>query len=214
MFLSNLKELRSDMQSKEKAVTVFRFKYKQKEYFVAVCLLTDEDRKKQVADFALVRLCFMRADNIEMYLDCYANSKDITAGITQLRYFLDVEYQEDGFEWLNSFLSYLGKHIPTKVCDNHDENEKAAVLHTICRHEKRNPARIYRHHMFRNGKENGKQKHRTEYNGQLAAFRFPNLYPKFKTDTEISFAFTENPIEEKSETEILDNFERNESKRK
>lgn len=46
MFLSNLKELRSDMRSKEKAVTVFRFKYKQQEYFVAVCLLTDEDRKK------------------------------------------------------------------------------------------------------------------------------------------------------------------------
>ena len=67
--------------------------------------------------------------------------------------------------------------------------------------------------MFYNGKENGKQKHRTEYNGQLASIRFPKLYPKFKNDKTISFAFTENEKDDKSEEEILENFERNERRR-
>lgn len=213
MPLSRLKELRADMISKEKAVIVFRFNYRQLEYFVAICLLTDEDRNKKEAEYALVRLCFMHAENINDYLDCYANSKKITAGMTELRTFLGVEYQEDGIAWINGFLDYFGQHIPVNIPVMQDEEEHNAILHTICRHENRNPNRIYRSYMFRNGEENGKQKHRTEYNGQLASIRFPNIYPKFQEDKTISFAFTEDEFAEKTEEEILRNFEIRENKR-
>lgn len=62
-------------------------------------------------------------------------------------------------------------------------------------------------------KKNIMQKHRTEYNGQLASARFLTLYPRFKQDRTISFAFTDDPVLEKSEDEILRNFERNERNR-
>lgn len=209
MPLENLKNLRKDMIANEKAVIVFRFTYRQIAYFVAVCLLTEEDRKKKKAEYALVRLCFMKADNINEFLDCYANSVKITAGLTELRNFLEVEYQEDGIAWINGFLDYFGMNIPV-VVPIPGAAEREAIISTICRHENRDPNRIYRNYIFRNGIENGKQKHRTEYNGQLASIRFPALYPKFKNDKTISFAFTDEAEAEKSEEEILWNFEQNE----
>lgn len=212
MSLENLKVLRNDMIDNEKAVIVFRFIYKQIAYIIAVCLLTEEDRKKKEAEYALVRLCFMKADNINDFLDCYANSVKITAGMTELRNFLGVEYQENGVAWINGFLEFLGKNIPT-VVPTPNEFEQKAIISTVCRHENRDPNRIYRNYMFRNGKENGKQKHRTEYNGQLASMRFPMLYPRFRNDKTISFAFTDNIETEKSEEEILLNFEQNERRK-
>lgn len=212
MLLENLKVLRNDMIANEKVVIVFRITYKQIVYFVAACLLTDEDRKKKEAEYALVRLCFMKADSINDFLDCYANSVKITAGLTELRNFLGVEYQENGIVWINGFLDYLGKNIPT-VVPIPNVAEQEAIISTICRHENRDPNRIYRSYMFRNGKENGKQKHRTEYNGQLASIRFPILYPRFRNDKTISFAFTEDIEAEKSEEEILRKFEQNERRK-
>lgn len=213
MPLRKLRALRDDMVAKEKAVVVFRFTYKAVDYFVAVCLLTDDDRKKDDAKYALVRLCFVHADGINNYLDCYANSKSITAGMTELRSFLGVEYQKDGIGWIEDFLSRLEGTITREVPRTQDTKEYEVILHTICRHEKRNPNRIYRNYVFRNGMSHGKQKHRTEYNAQLAAVRFPSLYKMFKEDKTISFAFSEDAATEKSEEEILSNFEKNESKR-
>ncbi len=213
MVLSNFKELRKDMIENEKAVIVFHFNYKQMDYFVAVCLLTEDDRKKKETEYALVRLCFMRTNDLNCYLDCYANSKSITAGMTELRRFLGVEYQEDGIAWINGFLAYFGQYIPRNVPVQNEE-EEATTLYTVCRHENRNPNRIYRYYMFRNGKEKGQQKHRTEYNAQLASVRFPKLYSEFKEDKTISFAFTENVADEKSEEEVLSNFEAKENSRK
>lgn len=212
MPLSNLRTLREDMCENEKAVVVFRFHYKESEYFVAVCLLTDEDHKKQEAKYALVRLCFIRGNDLDQYLDCYANSKGYSAGMTELRRFLGVEYQPDGIGWIQGFAQFFGKFIPDHIpkMNNHEQN---IALYTICRYEGRDPNRIYRSYIFRNGKQNGRQKHRTEYNGQLASARFFALYPMFQQDRTISFAFTDDPTLEKSEDEILRNFERNERNR-
>lgn len=212
MVFDNLKLLKNEMLINEIAVTVFRFQYKKLDYFVSVCLLTDEDRKRKEAEYALVRLCFMREKNLDDYLDCYANSVKITAGMTELRKFLGVEYQLNGRAWLETFCEYLGQFIPTKI-QLANAFEQQVIVRTICIHENRDPNRTFRSYMFRNGKENGVQKHRTAYNGQLAAFRFPQLYPRFKNDKAISFAFTAKPNLEKTEDEVLANFELNERKR-
>lgn len=213
MPLSNLKLLREKMRENEKAVVVFRFNYKGLNYFIAVCLLTDEDRKKQEAKYALVRLCFIRQNDLNQYLDCYANTKCFSAGMTELRNFLGVEFQQDGIGWIQGFARYFGEFIPDNIT-NMNNQEQHVALQTICRHEGRDPNRIYRSYIFRNGKQNEQQKHRTEYNAQLASARFFILYPMFKQDRTISFAFTDDPLLEKSEDEILLYFERNEHNRK
>jgi hypothetical protein len=67
---------------------------------------------------------------------------------------------------------------------------------------------------MRHSKNNkGKTKCRTEYNSQLAAFRFPYLYELYKNDIHVSFAFTDNPNQEVDETVALNNFIQLENKR-
>lgn len=57
-------------------------------------------------------------------------------------------------------------------------------------------------------------KTRTLQGMQDKLFRFPKIYAKkeFKDDKTISFAFTADPNLEKSEEEVLKNFELNERK--
>ncbi len=208
MKLRNLKLLKSDMVKKEKAVVVFRFKYKKINYFVAVSLLTEEERIRENLKFALVKLTFMHVDNIDVFLDCYANSVCIMENLTELRNFFGVEYQDNIRKWIDGFLEYFGNFIPKSVPN---KNEEKIALITICRNEGRDPNRIYRYYIFRNGRDNnGKQKYRTEYNAQLASFKYPKLFPKFKSDKTISFAFQVDESKEKTEEDILRDFvERN-----
>ncbi len=209
MPLSNLRALRDDMRKVEKAVVVFRLTYKSRNYFVAVCLLTEEEQSKASNKYALVRLRFMRVSNLDDYLDCYANSRKLMDHYGKIRQYFGVEPQADINCWIDSFFDYLGKRIPTNVPVKQDKEEHNAVIITICHHENRDPNRIYRSHIFRNGKINGKQKYRTEYNAQLAMVRFPKLYKVFKDDKMVSFAFTDDINKEKTEEEILENFRKN-----
>lgn len=136
------------MRKNEKAVIVFQSQYKKSGYFVAVCLLTDEDRKKKEAEYSLVRLCFIRKDDLNQYLDCYANSNGFSAGLTERRNFLGVEYQPNGIGWIQGFAQYFGGLIPDHI-PQMNSCEKRIALHTICRHEGRDPNRIYRSYIFR-----------------------------------------------------------------
>ena len=177
MPLRNLRPLRDEMRNDEQAVIVIRFAYRQTPYFLAICLLTDDDRKNPDRRYDLVRLCFMHEDNLSNYLDCYANSNSISAGLTELRHFLGVEFQEDGIGWARGFLQYLGTQIPRNIPIMDDASNQASLV-TICRHEGRDPNRTYRWSMIRHLKEDsGKQKHRTEYNGQLVSSKFPVKKP-------------------------------------
>ena len=103
------------MIKKEKGVIIFSFNYKNINYYIAVCLLTEEDKRKKEAKYALVKLSFIHQNEIDNYLDCYANSREIKVEMTKLRKFLGVKYQKDGIGWLNGFYNYLGKKIPTKI---------------------------------------------------------------------------------------------------
>ena len=62
--LSNLRLLRDDMVTNDNAVSIFLFKYRSNSYYCAVCLLTDKDRGKAELRYALVRLCFIRTDDL------------------------------------------------------------------------------------------------------------------------------------------------------
>ena len=157
--------------------------------------------------------CFMLESDLNVFLDCYANTNGISSSITELRHFLNVEYQPDGRNWIQGFLRYLGQRIPSQIPPMDKDTDKAAII-TVCRHEGRDPNRIYRWSIIRHLKDdNGKQKHRSEYNSQLASKKFPILYSRFKADTTISFGFIDKEEKEKTEEEVLRNFESNERKR-
>ena len=208
--LVNLKNLRLDMQSKEKAVCIFEFTFNNIDSFVAVCLLTDDDRKLKIADMALVRLRFMRKNDLSVNVDCYANSVKITAGLTELRKFFNVQYQKDGIGWLNGFLKYLGEHIPTSVPLIQNDN---VIIETICAHERINALRLYPWRLARLGERNGKQVYRTAYTAQLASYKCPMLYETYKTDKQVTFCFSDDKSKCRTEEQILASFVVTENRR-
>lgn len=71
---------------------------------------------------------------MNQYLDCYANAKGFSAGMTELRHFLGVAYQPDGIGWIQGFTQFFGRIIPTHI-PNMNNHEQHIALHTICRHE-------------------------------------------------------------------------------
>lgn len=207
MSLNKIRPFRDLMRNRQTAVYSYRYAYNGINCFVAICLLVDDDKKLKKAQYALVRIRFMKVDNLDDFIDCYANTQGLLTGVGEIRRFFHIPYNTEGFSsWLDTFYDDFNENYPSsiEVPDNelHDIN-----IRTVCEHEGRNPNRIYRHHLLRHlPNEYGETKHRTEYNSQLAKWRFPKLWDIYSTDKTVSFAFTDNPDEELSEPQIYDNF--------
>ena len=205
--LANLHQLRDLMRTNDIAVYTYRYEYNNVNCFIAICLLTEDDKKLVSTKYALIRIRFMKTNNLGDYIDCYANSNKIDNNINEIRKFFNIPWNNDGFIlWLNRFYEHFNNHIPHELFLMDDELQNVTIR-TVCAHEGRDPNRIYRHHLLRHLKdENGKCKHRTEYNSQLAAWKFPHLYDNYRNDKTVSFAFTDNPAEEVSEEYALAQF--------
>ena len=209
----NIVLLRNDMRSREIAVTVFQFSYNDYSYYVVVGLLTESEREQQDTKYALVHLRFVDRNDVSRAIDVYANRREFLQPSKryELRKFLHIQYQDGFHEWLESFYQCFAKHVPTKVLTDLDSFERDLVEHSLVSFSGIKANRIYPISMKRNGKKaDGAPKQRTEYNGQLASIRCPNLYQMFSDYKEISFCFSSDASKEKTESEILENFRKSE----
>lgn len=214
MAFTDLKQLRKNMVNKEIAVFSTTYSYNHVNCYIAYCLLTSEDRKLEKYKYALLRMRFIKQDNFDEYIDCPANSNGISVKYGELRKFFNIEYDVNGFgEWYEALIKNIGNTINQCIPVQTDELFKVSI-DTVCKHEKRNPNRIYRSHLLRHSvDDNGNGKCRSEYNAQLAALKFPKLYNIYRVDKHVSFAFTDKAEEEVSEQEAYENFIRLENNR-
>ena len=205
--LTKMRDFREEMRKEQTAVYSYRYEYNKVKCFVAICLLTEDDKKKAKAKYALIRLRFMKRDNLDDFIDCYANSKRFMDGAGEIRRFFNISFNDEGFEqWLAVFYKNFDEHYPT-VLKVQDPELKKVSLRTVYEHEGRDPNRIYRLRLLRHMPDkNGNTNHRTEYNSQLAKERFPKLWEIYKNDRTVSFAFTDDPLAERSEEEIYARF--------
>ena len=86
------------------------------------------------------------------------------------------------------------------------------MIHKIAGRFYHDPNAIYCYKVQRNGERNGLQMHRTSYNSSLAFYTRPNLFNYFKNEDTVSFYFSTDPQKEKSDSEIISNFSKSESK--
>ena len=133
--------------------------------------------------------------------------KRISVKYGELRRFFNIEYCINGAnEWYYNLMENIGNVINPNI-PNQTENLKNVSIDTICRHENRISNRTYRSHLLRHSVDaSGNEKYRTEYNAQLASFKFPHLYKIYHMDKHVSFAFTDKPEEEVSEQEAYEKF--------
>ena len=215
MAFSDLIDLRKNMELNEIAVFSTKYSYNNVDCYIAYCLLTQEDKLLEKYHYAILRMRFIHCNDLENYIDCPANSRGIDVKYGKLRRFFNIKYDPNGTgEWYNKLIADIGKSISPYIPQQTDELNKTSI-NTVCQHENRDPNRIYRSHLLRHHvDDNGNGKCRTEYNSQLAAFRFPSLYKHYRNDKHVSFAFTDDINKEVTEQEAYDKFIDLEQKRK
>lgn len=214
MAFSDLRALRDNMVNSEIAVFSTKYSYNKVNCYIAFCLLTDEDRKNKFYKYALLSVKFIEQENFDNVVICPANSLGLSIPYGELRRFFNIQYDPNGYEmWSAALINSIGNMITPNIPSQTPELQHVNI-HTVCKHENRNPNRVYRSYLMRHPMDDkGNAKCRTGYNAQLASIKFPKLYNLYRNDKHVSFCFTDDPNKEVSEQEAYDNFIRLEKHR-
>lgn len=200
MSLSNLKELKDSMVEKKWTICSFIFKYKSIEYIVLVKRFVGTE--KRVNEYALVKIHFMKRNNLTDELECEANSKRLLIDAKSLRKYFNIEYQNNLGDILNQFTEQFGKAIPKDVPTNVSDEEKTAMVQSLSKSDSEDPNKIYCYKIRRN--PNGNK--RSEFNSDKTKILRPKLFKHFINETTVSFCYSDDQSKEKDDSTILVNF--------
>lgn len=129
--LENLKLLKSDMKEKGWTICSFVFIYKKIEYIVLVKRFVGRERRTE--EYSLVKLHFMRSDDLSHELQVEANSQRLFVDAKTLREFFGIEYASNLGSILHQFTEQLGRSVPPVVpaSSNISEIEKNAMVYSL-----------------------------------------------------------------------------------
>lgn len=199
--LQNLKPLRNAMRERGWVVTCFDFTYKKQGYYVTV---TDYINSPKPDDYALVHLCFMRKSDIADSLSVPANQNRIMVGPQTLREFFGIEWANNLGDLLRQFTEQFGEWIPVEIEDLSEGQKKAVVRQLGISDTSDHPDKIYCIDVRRTGtRADGSLKERSPFNSQKSEFLRPELYAKFKDDSNLSFYYSIDPSAEKTDGQII-----------
>lgn len=200
MLLNNLKELRNDMESKGWTICSFLFGYKSTEYIVLVKRFIGTEEKGN--PYALVKLHFMKSDDLNNDLQVEANIRGLLIDAKTLRNYFGIEYTENLGDILKQFTERLGRAIPASIPDSITTLQRKAMVRSLSISDSGNPNKIYCSKVRRN--PNGGQ--RSEFNSDKTKLLRPLLFEKFCDDKSISFCYYEDSAMENDDATILRNF--------
>ncbi|MFP3153369.1 DUF6037 family protein [Lachnospiraceae bacterium ZAX-1] len=203
MVLGNLKSLKEDMADKSWTICSFLFHYKRTEYIVLVKRFVGTERR--VNNYALVKLHFMKSDDLQDDLEIEANSRELIVDAKTLRHYFGIEYQENLGDILHQFTESLGSVIPSSVPDNISTAEKSAMVQSLSKSDSEDPNKIYCTKVRRN--PNSGQ--RSEFNSDKTKLLRPELFEHFRNNTEISFCYSDDESKKNNDAVILRNFASN-----
>lgn len=200
MLLENLRQLKEDMRNKGWTICSFLFKYKKIEYIVLVKRFVGTE--KRIDKYALVKLHFMKANNLSDELQVEANVKKLIVDPKKLREYFEIEYRENLGNILQQFTENLGRVIPTKMSENSSKMEKSAMVRSLSKSDSEDPNKIYCNKVRRN--RDGGQ--RSEFNSDKTRLLRPMLFREFCNDKSISFCYYADKEMENDDATIIRNF--------
>lgn len=200
MLLENLRQLKEDMRNKGWTICSFLFKYKKIEYIVLVKRFVGTE--KRIDKYALVKLHFMKANNLSDELQVEANVKKLIVDPKKLREYFGIEYRENLGNILQQFTENLGRVIPTKMSENSSKMEKSAMVWSLSKSDSEDPNKIYCNKVRRN--RDGGQ--RSEFNSDKTRLLRPMLFREFCNDKSISFCYYADKEMENDDATIIRNF--------
>lgn len=201
-YLENLKFLKNDMIKKGWSICNFLFEYKSVKYIVMVKRFVGMEKRK--SEYALVKLHFLKINDINDDLQVEANSNRLIIDAKKLREYFNIEYSSNLGDIINQFSERLGRSIPKEMPDINriTELEKKAIVYSLSRSDSEDPRKIY----CTGVKRNPKGQKRSEFNSDKTKILRENLYNNFANDTSVSFCYSAEISKEKDDPTIYINF--------
>ncbi|SDJ57926.1 DUF6037 family protein [Chryseobacterium jejuense] len=197
--LQNLKQLKEDMENKGWVIEAFTFNYKSESYTVLVKLYVENEKRPE---YALLKLEFIKADDPGHTLTAPANSTQIMISAQKLREFFNISYSSNLGNILEQFYQHFSSFIPTQINPNHPENIRRLMVSSLSKSDSKDPNKIYCYTV----KRNPDNKKRSPFNDNKTQLLRPTLYSKFKGERTISFCYSLDQKDEKTDEEILLSF--------
>ncbi|MCY8094032.1 DUF6037 family protein [Bacillus haynesii] len=203
----NLRLLKMDMEEKGWRIDSFLFSYKQQEFVVLVKLYEDNETKP---DYALLKIEFLRQGDFDDNLLVPANSVKLFVDAKTLREYFNIEYSENLGNILQQFNNYFSTFIPANVIETKSNIQRKAMICSLSQSDAENPNKLYCYAVKRNPmKADGTLGRRSPFNDNKTRILRPVLYQKLSKDKHLSFCFSDDPNEEKSNDEIIYNWTKN-----
>ena len=198
--LEKLKSLKEDMKNNGWTNCSFIFNYKNKNYIVLVKRYVGS--VKRISKYALVKLEFMKENDLTDLLEVEANSSKLIIDAKTLREYFGIEYSNNLGDIINQFSNQLGDSIPTNINTNISDIEKQAMVRSLSISDSEDPEKIYCTMVRRNPE--GKK--RSEFNSDKTKLLRDDVFKYFKDDESISFCYSKDPEKENNVLTILKNF--------
>lgn len=198
--LENLKSLKGNMKNKGWTICSFIFRYKNTNYIVLVKRFVGS--VKRISEYVLVKLEFMKEDNLMDSLEVEANSHSLIVDAKTLREYFGIEYNDNLGDIINQFSKQLGNSIPINIKNNISNIEKQAMVRSLSISDSEDPEKIYCTMVRRNPE--GKK--RSEFNSDKTKLLRIELFKYFKDDESISFCYSTELTKENDDATILKNF--------
>lgn len=200
ILLTHLKELKDDMVNKDWTICSFIFRYKGIQYIVLVKRFVGTEQR--VNEYALVKLHFMKYNNINDDMQVEANSSRLIIEAKKLREYFGIEYTDNLGDILQQFTERLGNVIPKNVPECISDIERIAMVRSLSRSDSEDPNKIYCNKVKRNS--NGGQ--RSVFNADKTKLLRASLFEYFRNEPNISFCYYADPVMENDDATILRNF--------
>lgn len=200
ILLTHLKELKDDMVNKDWTICSFIFRYKGIQYIVLVKRFVGTEQR--VNEYALVKLHFMKYNNINDDMQVEANSSRLIIEAKKLREYFGIEYTDNLGDILQQFTERLGNVIPKNVPECISDIERIAMVRSLSRSDSEDPNKIYCNKVKRNS--NGGQ--RSVFNADKTKLLRAPLFEYFRNEPNISFCYYADPVMENDDATILRNF--------
>ncbi|SQI96811.1 DUF6037 family protein [Aggregatibacter aphrophilus] len=198
----NLPLLLNDMNRLGWIIDSFPFEYNGKQTIVILTLYTQKERKP--SNYAQAKLEFINQDDANHSIRAYADFYEIHFNSAiEFFDFFDIN-RLDGNRFREIFINFsecFARVIPMQKVINKPLLERELIGR---RAEGNNPNAIYCFDVKRNGKRaNGTPKSRTIKNSNKVEMLRPELYQRYRYDPNLSFFFSDNPDEERTDEEII-----------
>lgn len=201
---TNLPPLLNDMKRKGWTIDSFLFTYNQVNCVVLLTIYQSEVEKP--SKYSVVEIEFLKVNDISKKIKAYANFYELNFfSATDFYRFFNIDRSRasiSGRQIFIDFSKYFAQFIPVeKTVEKDNLVEKKVISSKL---DIINPNARYCYNVRRSGKRSdGKYKERTIENSNKAELERPTLYERYKKDKTLSFYFSDNSEDERTDEEII-----------